>query len=96
MKKEVNGDYRAHLTTRGLKQTQGKSFPHHNISLSVMHDIMVHIVLVLLLMGNMCAHLVDVNGAFSLGQFKPNENIYMKIPLGFGKFYPSHELLFLK
>ena len=44
----------------------------------------------------MHALLVDVNGTFLLGEFKPDENIYMKIPLGFEKFYPHGGLLFLK
>ena len=47
-------------------------------------------------MGGLAAHLIDVNGAFLLGQFKPEEKIYMKAPLGFEKFYPSGGLLFLK
>ena len=44
----------------------------------------------------MIAHLVDVSGAFLLGEFKPDEKIYMKIPWGFEKFYPDSGLLFLK
>ena len=96
MKKKANGDYRVHLAARGFKQTQGKLFVHHNISSPMVHDITVQIVLVLMLMGGLAAHLVDVNGTFFLGQFKPEEKIYMKIPLGFKKFYPSGGLLFLK
>ena len=61
-----------------------------------MHDITVHIVLVLMLMGNLSAHLVDVNGAFLLGEFKPDKKIYMKIPWGFKNFYPQDGLLFPK
>ena len=61
-----------------------------------MHDITVHIVLVLMIMGNMIGHLVDVNDAFLLGEFKPDEKIYMKIPWGFEKFCPQGRLLFLK
>ena len=83
MKKKVNGDYRARLAARGFKQTQGKSFVHHDISSPVIHDITVQIMLVLMLMGNMVAYLVGVNSAFLLGQFKPKEKIYMKIPHGF-------------
>ena len=49
---------------RGFKQTQGKSFVHHKIASPVMHDITVRIMLVLMLLGNMVTHLVDVNGAF--------------------------------
>ena len=44
----------------------------------------------------MIAHLVDVNSAFLLGEFKPDEKIYMKIPWGFKKIYPDSGLLFLK
>ena len=38
-----------------------------------MRDITVHIMLVLMLMGNMITHLVDVNGAILLGEFKPDK-----------------------
>ena len=56
-----------------LKQTQGKSFVHHNISSPVVHDITVQIVLVLMLMGGFAAHLVDVNGAFLLDSSSPKK-----------------------
>ena len=79
MKKKANGEYHARLATRGFKQTQGKSFVHHNISSLVEHDITVRIILVLTLMENMITHLVGVNGAFLLGKFKPDEKIYMEI-----------------
>ena len=52
---------------------------------------------VLMLMGTwQVAHLVDVNGAFLLGWFKPEEKLDMKIPHEFEKFYPGSGLLFLK
>ena len=51
-----------------------------------MHDITAHIVLVLMLMGIMKAHLVNINGAFLLGEFKPDEMINMKIHQGFENF----------
>ena len=95
-KKKAHRDYRACLVAQGFKPTQGKSFVHHNISSPVVHNITVQIVLVLMLMGGFAAHLVDMNGAFLLGQFKPKEKIYMNIPLGFKKFYQSGGLLFLK
>ena len=86
MKKKANGEYQVRLAARGFKQTQGKSFIYHYISSPVMHDITVRIMLVLMLMGNMLAHLVNINGAFLLGQFKLDEQNYMKIPCGFEKF----------
>ena len=44
-------------------------------------------------MGNMIAHLVNVNGAFL---FKPDKKIYTNIPGGFESFYLQGGLLFLK
>ena len=49
-----------------------------------------------MLMGSMHAHLVDVNGAFLLGEFKLEEKFFMKILHGFEKYYPPGVLLFLK
>ena len=95
MKKKANGQYHAHLAARGFKQTHGKSFVYHDISSLVVHDIMVHIVLTMLLMSGWAAHIVDVNRAFLLGEFKENEHIYMKIPKGFEKFYMPDILLYL-
>ena len=61
---------------------QGKSYVHHDISSPVVHDITVHIVLVLMLMGKLAVHLVDMNGALLFGHFKPEERIYMKVLKG--------------
>ena len=95
MKKKANGQYCAHLAARGIKQTHGKSFEYHDILSPVVHDITVHIVLTILLMSGWAAHIVDVNGAFLLGEFRENEHIYMKIPKGFEQFYSPDVLLYL-
>ena len=79
-----------------VQTDQSKSFIHHNILLPVMHDITMQIVLAIMLMGSMHAHLVDVNGAFLLGEFKLEEEIFKKIPCGFEKYYSPGVLLFLK
>ena len=95
MKKKANGQYRACLAAWGFKQTHGKSFEYHDISSPVVHDITVCIVLTILLMTGWAAHIVDVNGAFLLGEFRENEHIYMKVPKGFEGFYSSDVLLYL-
>ena len=96
MKKKANGQYCAHLAARGFKQAHGKSFEYHDISSPVVHDITVHIVLTILLMSGWAAHIVDVNGAFLLGEFRENEHIYMKVPKGFERFYSPDVLLYLR
>ena len=40
----------------------------------------------IMLMGRMCVYLVDINGAFLLGEFKLEVKIFMKIPHSFEKF----------
>ena len=45
-----------------------------------------------MLMGSWVGHLTDVNGAFLHGQFPDGEEIYMKVPQGFEKFYPGDVL----
>ena len=87
MKKKVNCDYRAPLAAMGFKQKQRKSLVHHDLSSLVMHDITMHIILVMMHMQKLSAHLVDVNGAFLLGEFESNEKIYMKISQGFQKSF---------
>ena len=96
MKKKANGQYQARLAARGFKKTHGKSFEYHDISSPVVHDITVRIVLTILLMSGWAAHIVDVNGAFLLREFKENEHIYMKVPKGFDHFYSSDVLLYLR
>ena len=96
MKKKANGQYHARLAAWGFKQTHGKSFEYHDISSPIVHDITVRIVLTILLMSGWAAHIVDVNGAYLLGEFRENEHIYMKVPKGFERFYSSDVLLYLR
>ena len=89
------GEYRARLAARGFKQTQGKSFVHHNISSPVVHDIMVQIVLVLMLMGNMVAHLVDVNGIF-VGPIQAQQEDLLENPTWIRKFLSKQWIVVFK
>ena len=72
-----------------------KSFEYHDISSPVVHDITVRIVLTILLMSGWAAHIVDVNGALLLGEFRENEHIYMKVPKGFKRFLMSRCIVVL-
>ena len=46
-------------------------------------------------MANWLGWIVDVKGAFLHGRFENNEKIFMKIPDGFQKHYPTHVVLCL-
>ena len=51
--------------------------------------------MVLMLMAAWDSKIVDVKGAFLLGELEQNEQIYMEIPEGFEQFYDADCLLLL-
>ena len=53
-------------------------------------------ILILMIMGEMYAKLNNVKGAFLNGTFSNNKTLYMKVPQGFKRFYPSNVVLLLK
>jgi hypothetical protein len=55
----------------------------------------IRIVLVLMMMANIIAHVVDVKEAFLHGEFKDGEKIHMKIPQGFKKHFPAESVILL-
>jgi hypothetical protein len=65
------------------------------ISSPVTNSATIRIVLVLMVMADMIAHVVDVKGAFLHGEFEDGEKIYMKIPKGFEKYFLAESVLML-
>jgi hypothetical protein len=59
----------------------------------VVCDLTIRVVLILAIMANWLAWILDVEGAFLQGRFQNGELIFMKIPNGFQKFYPSYVML---
>jgi hypothetical protein len=59
----------------------------------VVCDVTIRVVLILAIMANWLAWIVDAEGAFLQGRFQNGELIFMKIPNGFQKFYPSNVML---
>ena len=50
-----------------------------------------------MIMAGWVARVADVKGAFLLGEFDENDQqIYIKLPKGFQKFYPKNSVLLLK
>jgi hypothetical protein len=86
MKKKSNGTLRARLNMRGYEQQDGVHFDSQSIALPVTTDVTVRVCLVLMLMANWTAQLVDVKGAFLHGEFDNNEHIYIEVPQGFERF----------
>jgi hypothetical protein len=93
MKKKSNGTYRARVNMRGYEQVDGEHYDSDNIASPVTNDVSVRVCLVLMLMANWYAHIVDVKGAFLTGEFDNDETIYTPVPEGFERFCDSNKYL---
>jgi hypothetical protein len=77
MKKKSNGTLHGRLNARGFKQVEGQHYNGMTISLLVTNAATIRIVLMLMVMANMMAHIVDVKGEFFHGEFEDGEKVYM-------------------
>ena len=94
-KKKANGTYRARLNCRGFLQIEGEHFDSSNIAAPVTNEMSVRTILTLACMAGWSTYMLDVKGAFLLGEFEDGEQIYMSVPEGFEEYYPTDEVLFL-
>lgn len=96
MKKKSSGTRRARVNARGFEQVPGVHYDPKTIAAPVINDITIRVIIVLMLMAVFFGELLDVKGAFLIGDFSPNEKpIYMKVPQGFKDFYPPGWVLLL-
>ena len=95
MKKKANGVHHACINARGFEQVDGEHYDSQMKGSPVVSHVMIMIMLIIMLMAGMYSHLLDVNGAFLLGQFDHGKMIYMGMPQGFEKYYPSDVVLLL-
>ncbi len=96
MKKKSNGTLRGRINARGFKQVEGQHYIGTAISSPVTNSETIRIVLMLMIMADMLAHVVDVKGAFLHGEFEDGEVIHMKVLQGFEKHFPEGSVLLLK
>jgi hypothetical protein len=95
MKKKSNGILRSRINARGFKQVEGQHYDGTTISSPVTNSATIRIVLVLMMMANMIAHVVDVKGTFLHGEFEDGKKIHMKIPKRFEKHFLAESVLLL-
>ena len=95
MKKKASGAYRARMNMRGFEQKEGEHYDGSSISSPVTNDVSIRVALVLMLMANWVAQVVDVKGAFLHGEFENDEKIYTEVPQGFEKWFDPIEFLLL-
>ena len=95
MKKKPNGTHRARLVARGFEQVDGDHYKADELAAPVVNDMTIRIVFILMIMAKYVGELMDVRGAFLLGEFGKEEKLYMEVPQGFEKFYPIGVVLLL-
>lgn len=92
-KKKSNGVFRARLNLRGFRQIDGVHYDSHDVSSPVASTITIHIMLALIAILGLYASLVDVNGAFLLGDWEADREIYIDVPEGWEHHYPPDTVL---
>ena len=63
---------------RGYEQEDGEHYDSASISYPVTNDVSIRVMLTLMLMAQMRAYIVDVKGAFLIGEFDNGEELYCK------------------
>jgi hypothetical protein len=66
MKKKSNGTFRAHITARGYEQIDGEHYDEDGKASPVVDDMTIRMILVLIIMAQWTAQIVDVQAALLL------------------------------
>jgi hypothetical protein len=92
-KLKADGSTRCQLAIPVFQQIDGVHFDASDKATPAVCDVTIRVVLILAIMANWLAWIIDVEGAFLQGRFQNGEQIFMKIPNGFQNFYPSSIML---
>ena len=91
MKPKADGSKRARLNAKGCSQIPGQHYDEDNISSPVTNTASIRIAFTFMILASLMGWVVDVNGAFLLGEFKPGDpEIYMDVPEGMTKWYSKY------
>jgi hypothetical protein len=96
MKNKSSGTLRGRVNVRGFKRINRQHYDETCISAPFTNAMIIRITLSIMLMQSGIAHVVDVKGVFLYGEFEDGKKIYIKILLGFEKFYSSNTVFLLK
>jgi Reverse transcriptase (RNA-dependent DNA polymerase) len=95
MKKKANGTKRARINARGYEQVNGEHFNSSSMASPVVNEASMFFILITICMARMATDENDVKGAFLNGKFSKGEQLYMEVPEGFERFFPSNVVLLL-
>ena len=91
MKPKADGSKRARMNAKGCSQVAGQHYDADNISSAVTNTSSIRIAFTILVLARLAGWVMDVNGAFLLGKFKPGDpEIFMNVPEGMTKWYQKY------
>ena len=76
------------MNARGFEQQEGIHYDPDSLAAPVANEMTIRIILTLMLMAAWYSYMIDHVGAFLHGRFDAGEEIYIRVPQGFEKFYP--------
>jgi Reverse transcriptase (RNA-dependent DNA polymerase) len=79
----------------GFEQIDAEHYVAMDIASPVVSELTTRVILILILMAGWYAMVMDIIGAFLLGDFNPDHKVYMRVPKGFEKHYPEGAVLHL-
>ena len=94
MKTKSNGKLRGRLNLRGYEQQDGEHYFSDSIAAPVTNANTIRTMLIFYsMMESWECDIMDVEGAFLQGEFADGEELHMKVPDGWEKFYPDDVVL---
>jgi Reverse transcriptase (RNA-dependent DNA polymerase) len=74
MKQKADGTYRARMTGHGYEQVDSKHYDSDSIASPVANNITIHLLFVLMVIMFWIEYIMDIKGAFLLGNIKKVKN----------------------
>jgi len=95
MKRKANGTQRARMVANGFQQEAGNHYDPYNFSSPAANEVTYRCVLVFMIIFDLVGNVIDISGAFLLGEFDATEKIYISVPIDFEKYYDTNDVLLL-
>ena len=83
MHRKSDGILKSRINLRGFEQIDGVHCDQKGKAAPVVNEVTFRIMLVFIVMAEMWAEVLDVQGTFLNGRFQNEEKTYMKVPEGF-------------
>jgi hypothetical protein len=95
MKKKASCIYHAQINARGYEQVDGEHYDASQKSAPVVSAAAIQIFFILAIMAEWVMEIMDVKGAFLLGDFEDGHKMFLEVPQGSEEYCPTDSVLLL-